>query len=57
MQMEMVLEKAHKLDDTQGSIPSKDRLIETVIFNVADVVTITAVNVDLDYANKGESLH
>ena len=53
--MDVVLDMAHKVDETcQNSVPSKDRIIDTpLIFNMADIVTVTALNVDLDYATKG----
>ena len=55
LQMDFVLEMAHKVDETTvlGSVPSKDLLIENLIFDVKDVIYICAKNVDLDYANKG----
>lgn len=55
--MEIALGMAHKLDDSnngQNSVPSKDRLIEAVIFQFKDVVMITSCNVDLEYACKGK---
>ncbi len=58
--MDVVLDMAHKLDDSgptsQNTIPSKERIIDTVIFTLNDVVSISALNVDLDYATKGEEL-
>ena len=51
--MDIVLEKAHKMDEIPGSIPSKDRLIDTLIFSLPDIVTINTTSVELDYANKG----
>ena len=54
--MDVVLELAHKLDDIQGAVPSKDRLIETVIFKLSDVIAISAASVELEYANKGQSV-
>ena len=56
----MVLEVAHKLDEgsaNQNAIPNKDRLIDKVIFNLNDIVVISGLNVDLDYACKGELLN
>ena len=57
--MDVVLDMAHKLDDncptSQNTIPSKERIIDTVIFTLNDVVSISALNVDLDYATKGET--
>jgi hypothetical protein len=55
-QMEIVLEMAHKCDESQSSAPTKDRLLEKIIFLHTDVVTITALNVDLDYANRGKEI-
>ncbi|XP_064647197.1 ataxin-2-like protein isoform X3 [Lineus longissimus] len=50
--MEIVLEMAHKCDEGQSIGPTKDRLLEKIIFSHTDVVTITTLNVDLDYANR-----
>ena len=55
--MAVVIDMAHKVDETcQNSVPSKDRIVDTVIFHLSDIVAITALNVDLDYATKGKSL-
>ncbi|XP_071094212.1 ataxin-2-like protein isoform X1 [Haliotis cracherodii] len=52
-EMNVVLELAHKIEDSRcSSIPSKDRLIEKLIFGKDDVVSLNAANVDLDYAVK-----
>lgn len=58
-QMDVVLEMAHKCDDSGNnnhnsvaSMPSKDRLIDKVIFHFSDILTIDALNVELDYAVK-----
>ncbi|XP_041348200.1 ataxin-2-like protein isoform X2 [Gigantopelta aegis] len=55
--MDVVLEMAHKLDSvssggrkSMNNIPSKDRIIDKIVFDRNDVVTVTAVNVDLEYA-------
>ncbi|XP_062594080.1 ataxin-2-like protein [Saccostrea cucullata] len=55
--MDVVLEMAHKHEEssnnnTNNTTPSKDRLIEKVIFNMSDILSITSVDVDLDYAVK-----
>ena len=54
--MEVVLEMAHKIEDKSNPnvIPSRDGLIEKVIFKLPDIVEICAKNVDLDYACKGK---
>ncbi len=53
-QLDVVLDMAHKVEDgAQKCIPSRDRLLETVIFHIRDVMMISAINVDLDYACKG----
>ena len=46
---------AHKVDPSkpQDSVPTKDMLIQSLIFGMSDIVQITAVGVDLDYALKG----
>ena len=57
--MDAVLELAHLVEDAGDSpnkIPSRDRLVEKIVFNISDIVMITALNVDLDYASKGSVL-
>ncbi len=53
--MDVVLDMAHQVDESfpQNSVPTKDRLIETMIFQPTDIVSISALNVDLEYAIKG----
>lgn len=56
--MDVVLEMAHKHEEssnnnTNNTTPSKDRLIEKVIFNMSDILSINVIDVDLDYAVKG----
>lgn len=51
--MDVVLEMAHKVDDTgNNNIPSRELVQEKIIFNCGDILMITAVDVDLDYAVK-----
>ncbi|CAC5399876.1 ATXN2_2L [Mytilus coruscus] len=51
--MDVVLEMAHKVDDTgNNNIPSRELVQEKIIFNCVDILMITAVDVDLDYAVK-----
>ncbi|XP_074641772.1 uncharacterized protein LOC141899401 isoform X2 [Tubulanus polymorphus] len=51
--MEIVLELAHRLDENNGNqLTSKDCLIEKIIFEPSNIVTMAAINVDLDYANR-----
>ncbi len=38
------------------TIPSRDTLVNSLVFNLGDVVQITAIGVDLDYANKGQCI-
>lgn len=55
----MVLEKAHLVDSSAengSSLPSRDQIIHTIIFERSDVVTVTFVDVNLDYAVTGEML-
>ena len=55
--MDVVLELAHLVEDGDDyKIPLKERLVEKIVFNINDIVMITALNVDLDYASKG-SVH
>ena len=53
--MDVVLELAHLVEDGDDDckIPLKERLVEKIVFNINDIVMITALNVDLDYASKG----
>ena len=59
LQMSIVLEMAHRLDDinNQKQIPSKDLLVDKLIFNIGDVVLMEAKNVELDFANKGKLIY
>ncbi|XP_071181266.1 ataxin-2-like protein isoform X4 [Mytilus edulis] len=51
--MDVVLEMAHKIDDTgNNNVPSRELVQEKIIFNCGDILMITAVDVDLDYAVK-----
>lgn len=51
--MDVVLEMAHKVDDQgNNNIPSRDLVHDKIIFNCADILMITAADVDLDYAVK-----
>ncbi|KAK3084029.1 hypothetical protein FSP39_007045 [Pinctada imbricata] len=55
--MDVVLEMVHKYEDTgnnnqNSNIPGKDSLLEKVIFSQNDILSITALDVDLDYAVK-----
>lgn len=54
---EIVLEMAHKVDpdDRSVKIPTRSRVIEVLIMPMTDVVMVTALNVDLDYAVKDNS--
>lgn len=55
LQMDIVLEMVHKLDESgRNSVPSRDHVVDSMIFHLYDVVTIEARNVDLDYATKGK---
>lgn len=56
-QPNIVLKLAHKVDDSTpaGSVPSKDCLVDTVIFKADDIITVDVKDVDLDYAVKSES--
>ena len=53
--MSIVLELAHKIDDGTNphQVPTKDRLVEKIVFELKDIVELTAYNVDLDYAARG----
>ena len=54
--MEIALGMTHKIEEScQNSVPSKDHIIENMVFPPSDVVTLTALNVDLEYATKGLS--
>ena len=54
--MEVVLELAHKIDesiDVRDSVPSKDRIVDQLIFRLPDIVMISAMEVEMNYALKG----
>ena len=56
--MDVVLEKAHQVLDDNGSGPSAEELIEKpLILKSIDIVMMSALNVDLDYASKGMYSH
>jgi len=61
LQGDIVLEVAHVVADSDAVstapslTPSKDQVLPKLIVKPADVVLVTALNVDLDYAVKGES--
>lgn len=57
--MDVVLEMAHKCEDlgnnnqnAVSSVPSRERLIEKILFSVGDILTICAMDVDMDYSVK-----
>ncbi|XP_013380037.1 ataxin-2-like protein isoform X3 [Lingula anatina] len=54
--MEIVLECVHKIDDTVNNMvnttPSKDQIIDKVVFKTQDILMLTALNVDMEYAYK-----
>ncbi|XP_014666072.1 PREDICTED: ataxin-2-like [Priapulus caudatus] len=52
---EIVLELAHKVEES-GKVPTRDCITEKLVIIVSDIVMITASNVDLDYATKGNAL-
>jgi hypothetical protein len=54
LQMDVVLKLAHIVDESTpaGEIPSKESLVDTIIFKFADVVHVEAKDVDPNYALK-----
>ena len=57
--MDVVLEFVHKYEDTGNNnqnsmVPSKDRMLDKVVFNQNDILSVTALDVDLDYAVRGK---
>lgn len=53
--MDIVLELAHKVEESNPTQPpTKDCLIDKVIFNMNDVVMLTAAGAELDFATKGK---
>eukprot|EP00918_Siedleckia_nematoides_P097765 GHVU01214148.1.p1 GENE.GHVU01214148.1~~GHVU01214148.1.p1 ORF type:complete len:950 (+),score=116.10 GHVU01214148.1:44-2893(+) len=51
--MEVVLELAHKYDESGASvIPTRERLVDKIIFKLPDIISITASEVDVDFVNK-----
>lgn len=62
--MDVVLEMAHKCEDLGNNnqnavsgVPSRERLIEKILFSVGDILTICAIDVDMDYCVKGTTLY
>ncbi|XP_059489757.1 ataxin-2 homolog isoform X3 [Neocloeon triangulifer] len=51
-QFDVVLELAHRVDPNRPNEVTVDTLMEKLIFKAADVITIQALNVDLEYATK-----
>ena len=47
---------AHKVDPSlpRDTIPSRDVVINSMVFNLGEIVQVTATAVDLEYANKGK---
>ena len=57
LQMDIVLDLAHMKDNVSSlhnSVPSKDRMLDQIVFSATDVVMITAHSVDLDFVSKGD---
>jgi hypothetical protein len=55
-QFEVVLERAHLVEsssDGRATVPSHDQIIQTIIFNRADIVMLSFIDVNLDYAVTG----
>ncbi|XP_060067844.1 ataxin-2-like protein isoform X3 [Ylistrum balloti] len=57
--MDVVLEMAHKCEDLGNNnqnavpnVPSRERLIEKILFSVGDILTICAMDVDMEYSVK-----
>lgn len=50
----IVLEMAHKVDSQSpnGAVPTKDMIIQSLIFSLGDIVQISATAVDLEFAIK-----
>lgn len=53
-QFDVVLELAHRVDPSRPNEVTVETLTEKLIFKAADVITIQALNVDLEYATKGK---
>lgn len=47
--MEIVLECVHRVEDNTTT-PSRDSILEKVIFHIQDVLMVSALNVDLEFA-------
>lgn len=56
-QLELVLECAHLVDPrSKGKFPAKDRVIEKLIVDYNDMITMTATDADTKYGEAGMSL-
>lgn len=50
---DVVLEMAHKIDPSDPKRIVVDEISDKLIFKAGDIVTMTAVDADLEYATRG----
>ncbi|XP_033101028.1 ataxin-2-like protein [Anneissia japonica] len=51
---EIVIELAHMVEGNTNAVPSKERTIDKLVVKFKDVVSLTALDVDLEYAVKSD---
>ncbi|XP_071946534.1 uncharacterized protein [Antedon mediterranea] len=52
---EVVLEVVHMIEGNTNEVPNKDRVIDKLVIKAKDIVSLTARDVDVEYAVKSDS--